>query len=380
MPWDSVTVAAALDKAPSLRAHQILASEVATSGRIAVVDQGQQLVAGYTDNEERVIRGDLPLIVFGDHTRCVKFVDFPFVAGADGTKLLKPRDDLFEPRFFYYALVAANVPSRGYNRHFSLLKELRIPRPEKSEQTSIVAALDIAEAAVNAHERLLDVLLDLKRAALDAAFAPSATRKWHVERVDDVARLRSGGTPSRSKPVYWDGGTIPWVKTSEVNNCVIDSTEEHITELGLASSSATLFPAGTLLMAMYGQGVTRGKVALLGIDAATNQACVAFFPSERVSREFLYYLFQHRYEELRTYGHGANQRNLSAEIIKAMSIAYPDRHEQGEIVARLAAIDGRIALASRKRDLLHETFRTLLKDLLSQRLGVDQLHIRGEAH
>jgi type I restriction enzyme S subunit len=375
MGWESVTVAAALAKAPSLKGHQVLASEIVESGEVPVVDQGQSYIAGYTDAADRAIAEDLPLVVFGDHTRSVKYVDFPFVAGADGTRLLKPRDDLFNRRFFYYALLAAPVPSRGYNRHFTLLKELRIPRPPKEEQVLIVSALTVAEAAVSKHEHLTQLLGELKRAALKAAFAEAATRDWHRARVGDVARLTSGGTPRRGRAEYWEGGHIPWVKTSEVNNCVIRDTEERITDEGLANSSAKLFPIGTVLMAMYGQGVTRGKVARLGVEAATNQACVAFFPDARVGSEFLYYSFQSRYDELRTYGHGANQRNLSAEIIKAMPIAYPDREEQDRIVDQLAAIDARIAVAARKQELVQEAFRTLLSELLGEKLLVTSIAI-----
>ena len=122
---------------------------------------------------------------------------------------------------------------------------------------------------------------------------------WVVKTVAEIALLKSGGTPSRAKPEYWEGGVIPWVKTGEVDNSVIRSTSECITDEGLANSSAKVFPSGTLLMAMYGQGVTRAKVAMLDIDASTNQACVAFFPTEAISSEFLYYFFQSRYAEIR---------------------------------------------------------------------------------
>jgi type I restriction enzyme, S subunit len=103
---------------------------------------------------------------------------------------------------------------------------------------------------------------------------------WEVCRIGEICDLKSGGTPNRSKAEYWKNGHIPWVKTGEVDYCVINDTEEKITTAGLADSSARLFPSGTLLMAMYGQGITRGKVAILGIEAATNQACVAIIPPD----------------------------------------------------------------------------------------------------
>jgi len=89
-------------------------------------------------------------------------------------------------------------------------------------------------------------------------------------------------------------------------------------------------------MAMYSQGVTRGKVALLGVEAATNQACIAIFPKDVVHTKFLYYWFEYQYEYVRNLGHGANQKNLSAEILKGSLIAYPkDQDQQDTIVTSL---------------------------------------------
>ena len=97
---------------------------------------------------------------------------------------------------------------------------------------------------------------------------------WSNSKIDDIAVVTSGGTPSRSNLTFWDGN-IPWVTTSLVDFNIIQSAEEFITQKGLDNSSAKLFPKNTILMAMYGQGITRGKVAILGIDATTNQACAA---------------------------------------------------------------------------------------------------------
>src|SRR5947209_4320100 len=139
MFWSQISFPETLRKTTVGRENQILSSEIRSTGRFPVIDQGQAFIAGYSDTAERVIRNDLPLVVFGDHTRCIKFVDFPFIVGADGTKIVKPKEDLFEPKFFYYALLNLNIPNRGYNRHFTLLKDKRIPQPEKVEQRKIAS-------------------------------------------------------------------------------------------------------------------------------------------------------------------------------------------------------------------------------------------------
>src|SRR5438552_15929164 len=111
MEWMSIEIPKAIRKTTVGRENQILSSEIRSSGRFPVVDQGQPFVAGYSDLEDRVIRQDLPLVIFGDHTRCVKFVDFPFILGADGTKVLKPKEELFDAKFFYYALLSLGIPN-----------------------------------------------------------------------------------------------------------------------------------------------------------------------------------------------------------------------------------------------------------------------------
>lgn len=153
--WQSIEFPATIRKTKIGRGNQILTSEIMSSGRFPVVDQGQKFITGYSDAEERAIREDLPLVIFGDHTRCLKYVDFPFVLGADGTKVLKPKEDLFDAKFFYYALMSLDIPNRGYNRHFTLLKERVVPHPELDEQRKIAGVLGLVQRAIEQQERLM---------------------------------------------------------------------------------------------------------------------------------------------------------------------------------------------------------------------------------
>lgn len=114
-----------------------------TEGDLPVVDQGQKLVAGYT-NKKNVFRGNLPIILFGDHTRTFKYIDFPFALGADGVKALQPIKCL-NPKFVYFYCLSLNIPSKGYSRHYSLLKQKEIPIPPLSEQRRIVEIIEQAD-------------------------------------------------------------------------------------------------------------------------------------------------------------------------------------------------------------------------------------------
>ncbi|MDP1636192.1 MAG: restriction endonuclease subunit S, partial [Gallionellaceae bacterium] len=268
-------------------------------------------------------------------------------------------------------------------------ENFEIAVPPLDEQRKIAAVLGVVQRAIEQQECLLALTDELKKTLLHQLFTQGlrgepqkqteigpVPESWEVAKLGNIATSKSGGTPSRTKPEYWDGGSIPWVKTGEVDYRVINDTEEKITSAGLANSSARIFPVGTLLMAMYGQGITRGKVAILGIEAATNQACVAIFPCEDVNTKFLYYFFEGKYEYIRNLGHGANQKNLSAEILKGVTVAYPkDREEQKSVVGSLEALDKKLSLHERKRAALTDLFRTLLHQLMTAQIRVHDLDL-----
>lgn len=143
------------------RVPKVKRSDCRPVGMVPVIDQGKDFIAGYVDNVEPYERM-LPVIVFGDHTRIFKFVDFPFVVGADGTKVLIPNYDLFEPRFLFYALTRVDLPNRGYNRHFHLLREISLPLPPLHEQREIARILHAVDQKIETEEQ--------REAALDVLF------------------------------------------------------------------------------------------------------------------------------------------------------------------------------------------------------------------
>jgi type I restriction enzyme S subunit len=381
---ESCLVRLALNATPKLQTQGYL-----SSGRYPVVDQGKTLIAGWTNNESGLITTCLPVVVFGDHTRAFKYVDFPFVRGADGTQVLKPKLGI-DPLFFFYALRAIDFPSRGYNRHFKELKQKEIAFPLEEEQRDIAHVLRLVENARSLQVAQIHALERCKRTAMQILFTRGlrgevqqqseiglVPESWEVSPLETRFLVVSGGTPSRDVASYWENGKIPWVKTTEVNYCTISSTEECITEDSLKNSAAKLLPAGTLLMAMYGQGITRGKVAVLGIEAACNQACAAMRPlSEAVVPRYLYHFLTYRYDEIRLLAHGGQQQNLNLEIVRGLPIAWPpDAAEQDEIAAALDVIDRKIDLQRRKRSVLDDLFKALLHKLMNGEIRVGQLDL-----
>jgi type I restriction enzyme S subunit len=219
------------------------------------------------------------------------------------------------------------------------LAEVEIPLPPLAEQRRLAARLreqmsevERARAAVQAQ---LDAAQTLPAALLRAVFERG---KWKWLRIDELAETCSGTTPSRSRQDFY-GGKIPWVKTGELVDGIIHDTEEHITETALRETSLRLLPKNTLLIAMYGQGQTRGRTALLACEATTNQACYAILPNEKFDPKFLQLWFQFSYARLRqaSEGRGGNQSNFNGKVLGAERVPLPPVPEQRAITARLDA-------------------------------------------
>ncbi len=187
---------------------------------------------------------------------------------------------------------------------------------------------------------------------------------WELKQLGSIAEVSAGGTPSRGVPEYWNGG-IPWVTTTEVDFGRIRATSQHISALGLKSSAAKLLNPGTILLALYGQGKTRGKVAILDIEATSNQACAAIVLSETVSRPFVFSYLASRYDFIRGLSNTGNQENLNGVIVKSIPIPLPPTlAEQEAIAGALSDADAWIEsleqLIAKKRKIKQGAMQELL--------------------
>jgi type I restriction enzyme S subunit len=161
-------------------------------------------------------------------------------------------------------------------------------------------------------------------------------KKYPHKKISEVAETTSGGTPLRSNTDFY-GGNIPWLKSGELKDGLIESAEEYITEIGLKNSSAKLLPENTLLLAMY--GATAGRTGITKIKAATNQAICAIFPKSHITQEYLYwFLRQYRYNFI-DISKGGAQPNISQSVINATKIPIPDISLQNQISDILSQIE-----------------------------------------
>lgn len=175
--------------------------------------------------------------------------------------------------------------------------------------------------------------------------------------------VTSGGTPLTSVPAYYDPKEIPWLKTGEVNYCRIYDTESYISKEGLARSSAKMIPANSVVVAMYGQGDTAGRVAINKIPLSTNQACCNLIINHVIADyEYVYYALCTLYDRLVALKNGGAQPNLNAKKIKAIEIPFPDLETQRTIASVLGAYDNLIENNQKQIKLLEEAAQRLYKE------------------
>ena len=351
-------------------------SSYAVNGDFPIIDQSQNAICGWTDDREALIKDDLPLIIFGDHTCILKLLDRPFAQGADGIKILKPRPRI-GTSYLYQYLSYRPVVTEEYKRHYSILKEKVVLFPDfkTGEQQKIADCLSSLDELIAAQARKVDALKTHKKGLMQQLFPREGETQprlrfpefrdageWVSGPLGAIFDTTSGGTPNRSEASYWDGD-IPWITTSLVNFEVITGAEEYISQAGLKNSSAKLLPKGTVLIAMYGQGKTRGQVALLGVEATTNQACAAVLPKKGINPYFAFSNLAGRYDDFRKLSNSGGQENLSQALIREFPFSYPvDDLEQQRIADCLASLDTLITAATQEL----ETLKTHKKGLMQQ--------------
>jgi type I restriction enzyme S subunit len=221
------------------------------------------------------------------------------------------------------------------NVNATKLKQIILPLSPLNEQKRIVAKIEELFSKLDHTQNLLE-LIRLKISQYRySLFTKSFKNIKHAEILSECAEIGTGGTPSRGNSEYYDGN-IPWVKTAEVKNTYIRDTEEKISKLGLENSNAKIYPINSVVLAMYGEGKTRGRVAILEIPASTNQACAVMqCDPKKLFYKYCFYWLQSQYSEIRAKSSGGNQPNLNLRIVKNLEIPLPDLIIQKKIIDQL---------------------------------------------
>ncbi len=396
--WHTETVEECLSKRRLGSIKKLQTQYYQPSGRFPVIDQGQTPIAGWTDDASGLISHDLPVVVFGDHTRVFKYVDFPFVRGADGTQVMKPRPDI-DPLFFYYALRAIDLPSRGYNRHFKALKEKELSIPGDTEQIDIARALKSIDDALVVQDQEIALLVRCKSSTMRTLFMKGLRgevqketeigpipKSWNVVPFQNVREWLQYGTSTRCT---YAETNCPVLRIPNIEPGQINLADLKFAKLSVDKADRFRLKNGDLIFVR-----TNGVIERLGACAVyVGNPKGALFASYLIRARLRLDQIVPRYATSffssdlgtsivagRATPAADGKYNLNTGMIDSLPLPLPHTlDEQREILAVLDAIDHKIELHRRKRAVLEELFKSLLHKLMTGGIRVADLDLSALA-
>lgn len=347
-------------------------------GRLPIVDQGQSLVGGYTDDADMAVKCELPVIVFGDHTRAVKYITFPFGAGADGIKVLQPKENIL-PLFLYYATqyIVAKMPNRGYARHYQYVEKEDLPVPPLPEQERIVARIEELfsqlDAGVETLKKTKAQLAVYRQAVLKEAFENIST---FVPLSDVCQRVFDGPFGSNLKTSDYVPSGVRVVRLENLKNMWFDDSKQSFitNEKYELIASHTVFPTDLIMSTFISDSI---KVCRLPnyIEYAVNKAdCVGIRLSDNINPDFVMFWLSSKeaYNRLSHQIHGATRPRVNTKQIKAIQIPSAKKEVQDKIVSVIQAkfsvcdnIEQTINIALQQAEAMRQS---ILKDAFEGRL------------
>jgi len=304
-----------------------------------VLTAGQTFILGYTNETEGIYKAGKsnPVIIFDDFVTSFYLVDFNFKVKSSALKILKPKKNV-NIYYVYYAMLGINFVPKEHARHWiSKYSQFEIAYPSLAKQQEIVSQLDTFTTLIYSLESELDMRRKqyehYRNQLLD--FEGVEGVEWK-ETKDICIKICSGGTPLTSNQDYYNG-TIPWLRTQEVDWGYVYDTKIKITREAINNSSAKMIPADCVIIAMY--GATAAKCCINKIPLSTNQACCNLeVNNELALYKFVYYWFCKEYAKLKAMGEGS-QNNISGNKIKGYLIPVPPKQTQQQIVEKLDAFE-----------------------------------------
>lgn len=308
------------------RGHKIQTSEYLSVGKYPIIDQGQAQIAGYTDLEDGLFT-DVPAIIFGDHTRIIKYVDSPFFLGADGVKVLKTKVDGTDYKYLFYCLQNAKIPNTGYNRHFKWLKEVDIPLPPLKEQHRIAALLDKVSDLITKRRAQLDKLDLLVKAQFVEMFGEQYTnsKEWETGTIRDVVSEVKYGT---SRPAV-EGGAYKYLRMGNITfDGHLDLNNLKYIDIPESKIEKCIVKKGDVLFNRTNSKELVGKTCVFDIDEPMVIAgyIIRVRVNERVLPDYLSAVLNSQYGK-RTLADMCKaivgQANINAQELQSIAILIP---------------------------------------------------------
>lgn len=266
----------------------------------------------------------------------------------DGWLVIHDNDNRFDKSYLYYYLGSPNIYNEFKrlavggvvsNLNSELVRNVKVSIPPIAEQERIVGELDCLSVIIAAKRAQLRELDTLAQSIFYTMFGDPITndKGWQTKKLGDVCDTTSGGTPSKKHAEYYENGTIPWLRSGEIDKTFISSTELCITEQGVKNSSAKWFPINTVVIAMY--GATVGQVGVLKAAMTTNQAICGIFPNDIFAPVYLYYFLRSMKTEFIKLSSGGAQPNISQSIIRDTIVSCPPILMQQQFAEKIEQIE-----------------------------------------
>jgi len=365
--WQEVRLGEVLDYEQPTK-YLVSSRDYVEGGMVPVLTAGKSFLLGYTDDLVGIY-SDLPTIIFDDFTTATQWVDFDFKVKSSACKMLKPKRGACDLRYVYERLRALNYRTSDHKRHWiSVFHTMEMRMPPLMEQEAIAETLSDADAAIESLDALIAKKRDVKQAAMQQLLTgrtrlPGFTANWKEVRLGDHASMRSGGTPLTSVASFYDG-TIPWASISDMSASgkYLGVTDRHITEDGLASSPAVVFPERVLMYAMY---ASIGECCISVCPMATSQAILGITCASDLHLEFLFYTMQSKRAEIARSGQQGTQANLNAQMVRETAFSMPPLMEQEAIAEALSVMDDELEALTGQILKLRMVKEGMMQDLLT---------------
>lgn len=355
--------------------RKVLRRDCLPHGSLPVIDQGIASVAGYTNDESAAYIGSLPVILFGDHTRALKYVDFPFALGADGVRVLQP-SPCYESKFIYYYLLAHEILEQGYSRHFKYLKQITFPLFPFSEQRRIVEILDQADRLRRLRAEAGAKAARVLPALFIKMFGDPSTNPmgWPVKPLGEIGELDRGRSRHRPRndPTLL-GGPYPLIQTGEVANSGgrIREYVQTYSELGLAQSK--MWPAGTLCITIAANIASTG---ILEFDACFPDSVVGFIPGPDTTTEYVQFILTRLRDVLERNAPQVAQRNINLKVLRSLVVPVPPIELQQHFSTQVRKHYDCLS----RQSLAHTTLNRLFASTITRAFSGDLTLSWREAH
>lgn len=331
--WEYKKFEACINKTP--KPKQVKTEEYNSGTKYPIVSQEDKLISGYYDDESYVFHIDSPVVIFGDHTRVLKYVDFDFVVGADGVKIISPKQEL-NAKFLLYYLLWYKIPNLGYSRHYKLLKELNLPLPPKSTQLAIVSELDKINELIRLKKEQLKDYDNLAQSIFYEMFGDPVEndKGWEVKKLGEVGQIITGTTPSTNEESNWNGN-INWVTPAELGTQLYYG--ETIRRISTnAAKRLTLMPVGTVLLSTR---APIGKLAITKVPMCCNQGFKNIICCQDLNNIFLYFYLLLTMDKIKAMGRGATFKEVSKQAISHYLVPLPPLPLQQLFAQRIEQIE-----------------------------------------